>query len=396
MTTYISLLRGINVSGHKPIGMEELRYLYKSLGFSNVQSYIQSGNVIFSSEESSISTLVTIIQKAINDSFGFEVVVIIRTKEELNKIIENTPYSKQDISKLHVTFLSDSPKSIPIEEMKNDIDTFLISGTEIYLFCPSGYGRTKLSNNFFEKKLKVNATTRNWKTVMKLFEMGNLESCNVYTSEELLKQCPKPEGEIGKYVGIKMNDRHLDLWRWGLGYITIKEDYSILDVGCGGGKAIRLLADYVPKGSVFGVDHSKTMVKLSEEINEDLIANNRVQICNATVHNLPFENSRFELVTAFETYGFWSDIINSFIEVRRVLKPGGQFLIVNSAYTEESFEERNNYWRKLINLNIHSTDELKSILLKSGFISISIFEKMEDNWILAIAVNPNPIKNDKM
>jgi uncharacterized protein (DUF1697 family) len=175
MTTYISMLRGINVSGQKKIKMDELKKLYESLDFKNVQTYLHSGNVIFECSDTNVAKLINKIERKIKNSFGFDVLVLIRTITEIQKLIENTPFVKKDTSKLHVTFLSDTPTKSPINEInkiKDKSEEFFISGKEIYLFCPKGYGRTKLSNNFFERKLKLSATTRNWKTVNKLLEIA--------------------------------------------------------------------------------------------------------------------------------------------------------------------------------------------------------------------------------
>jgi len=180
MQTFISILRGINVSGQKKILMADLKKLYESLEFSEVQTYIQSGNVVFKSD-SKISDiqLARKIEKAISAKYKFEVPVIIRTKEELEKILSQNPFTKEksiDLKKLHVTFLSETPdreKVVQIEEVDFSPDQFIIKGKEIYLHIPNSYGETKLSNKFFENKLKVSATTRNWNTVNKLLELAS-------------------------------------------------------------------------------------------------------------------------------------------------------------------------------------------------------------------------------
>jgi SAM-dependent methyltransferase len=207
----------------------------------------------------------------------------------------------------------------------------------------------------------------------------------MYSQEELLRQCPKPEGEIGKYVGIKMNEKHPPLWEWGLSHVSINEDDHILDAGCGGGEAIKLLAKYSLTGLICGIDHSMEMVKLSLEITKELINTNRIQIYQASISKLPFSNNTFNLVTAFETYAFWPDILNDFKEVRRVMKPGGKFILVHSAYKHKLFDERNTYWSKLFNISIHSPDELKDVLSNAGFISVKTIEKVECNWLTVIA-----------
>lgn len=171
---YICLLRGINVSGQKLIKMEELKRMFESLGFTNVLTYIQSGNIIFQSSQTDISELTNSIKKEINRLFGFDVSTLLKTKNESTQIVKNNPFKGKDISKLHVTFLHKKPEKIPyteIEKVKNKSEEFLINNKEIYLFCPNGYGKTKLTNTYFEKKLKVPATTRNWKTTNKLDEL---------------------------------------------------------------------------------------------------------------------------------------------------------------------------------------------------------------------------------
>jgi len=176
--TFISILRGINVSGQKKILMTELKALYESLKFSDVNTYIQSGNVSFKTKEKLSDIQIAVkIEKAIYKKYAFEVPVIIRNEDELKKIISSNPFLKGkgiDIKKLHVTFLSQIPGDAEIKnisEVDYSPDRFAIHGKEIYLHIPESYGETKLSNNFFEKKLKVKATTRNWKTVNKLLEM---------------------------------------------------------------------------------------------------------------------------------------------------------------------------------------------------------------------------------
>lgn len=169
------MLRGINVSGQKKINMGDLKKFYESLDFKNVTTYIQSGNVVFECSDKNITAIKSAIEKKIKQLFDFDVAVFIRTKDELRKLIDNFPFSQKDIDKSYVTFLSDIPDPSHKEELdkgKAPAEEFFISGREIYLFFPDGYGRCRLSNNFIEKKMKLSATTRNWKTVTKLFELA--------------------------------------------------------------------------------------------------------------------------------------------------------------------------------------------------------------------------------
>jgi uncharacterized protein (DUF1697 family) len=179
METYISILRGINVSGQKLIRMEELKTLYERLGFSDVTTFIQSGNVIFKTGlEIPVNALSEKIEKAIEEKYKFFVPVIIRTADEIQAILVSNPFlDEEDIDreKLHVTFLDADPQhALSVDILANDLfpDRFVIIGKDVYLYCPGGYGNTKLSNAFFEKKLKVKSTTRNWKTVGKLGELA--------------------------------------------------------------------------------------------------------------------------------------------------------------------------------------------------------------------------------
>ncbi|MBY0426668.1 MAG: DUF1697 domain-containing protein [Cytophagales bacterium] len=180
MNTYIAILRGINVSGQKKILMSDLKDLFTSLGIEKVETYIQSGNVVFSMPEKvDCQEFSQRIEAAIFDKYQFQVPVIMRSKEEWDNAITNNPLRAKegiDIEKLHITFLSDLPDPNRLELISPYQylpDEFCILGKEVYLYCPVDYGHSKLSNNFFESKLKVKATTRNWKTVLKLQEIAS-------------------------------------------------------------------------------------------------------------------------------------------------------------------------------------------------------------------------------
>ena len=179
METYISVLRGINVSGQKKILMTDVKAIYEKLGFKDVKTYIQSGNVVFKSEKKLPETeAAQKIEDAIQKKYDFHVPVIIRSLPEIKKVIESNPFLQQkdvDLKKLHVTFLSEIPSEESVKNLENlsfSPDQFIINEKEIYLHIPESYGLTKLSNSFFEKKLKVKATTRNWNTINKLLEMS--------------------------------------------------------------------------------------------------------------------------------------------------------------------------------------------------------------------------------
>jgi uncharacterized protein (DUF1697 family) len=174
MEKYISILRGINVSGHKKILMADLIKLYESIGLSNPASYIQSGNVVFTADKKkSPEALSKTIEAAILKRYEFEVPVLVIPDHEFKKIIVENPFLIRDLDKdkLHVTFLAAEPSLQELENIKKynyPPDEFFILKKAIYIYCPNGYGNSKLSNTFFESKLKQKATTRNWKTICHL------------------------------------------------------------------------------------------------------------------------------------------------------------------------------------------------------------------------------------
>jgi uncharacterized protein (DUF1697 family) len=179
MNTYISFLRGINVSGQKKIKMTELKTVYQCLNYNDVTTYIQSGNVIFKSPESDSANLVMAIEQSIDTTFGYQVTVLLRKKEDLDTIISINPFLKIEnvnSDKLHVTFLTAEPEKTIIaalNEVQSGQDVFRVFGREIFLYCPDGYGRTKLTNTFFEIKLGISASTRNWNTVTMLSKIAH-------------------------------------------------------------------------------------------------------------------------------------------------------------------------------------------------------------------------------
>lgn len=180
MKTYIALLRGINVSGHNKVKMADLKQLFINLNFDNITTYIQSGNVIFSSSENEISKIEENIKDAIKKKFDYDVKVLVITKQDIEKIFASNPFLENqdpDITKMCVTFLSDLPTSENMLKLEkhtsNYTDEYKINEKHIFLHCPSGFAKTKLTNNLIERKLKLDATSRNWKTITKLVELSN-------------------------------------------------------------------------------------------------------------------------------------------------------------------------------------------------------------------------------
>lgn len=175
MTSYAALLRGINVSGRNPLPMARLTALLESLGHREVVTYIQSGNVVFTSSAPE-AKVASDIGSGIEEEFGFRVPVIVRTRAQLNQVVAGNPYLEagDDPAKLHVTFLATKPTRAAIATLdpgRSSPDEFSVRGREIFLLLPNGMGRTKLTIDYFEKRLATRATARNWNTVNKLLEL---------------------------------------------------------------------------------------------------------------------------------------------------------------------------------------------------------------------------------
>jgi uncharacterized protein (DUF1697 family) len=175
---YISILRGINVGTGRKVPMADLKKLCEKLGLQQVQTYIQSGNVVFElAKPEAIPILEIRLQQAFSGTFGFDIPVVIRTDGEWAESIAQNPFLKEenvDIDRLHLTCLKEVPSPEWLQKIKVFQylpDRYEIIGKDVFIFCAAGYGTSKLVNSFFESKLKVPATTRNWKTVMKLHEM---------------------------------------------------------------------------------------------------------------------------------------------------------------------------------------------------------------------------------
>ena len=177
MPTFISLFRGINVGGHHRIKMNELKNLYETLGLKDVRTYIQSGNVVFTSDDADTTRVQQQLEESVVQTFGFHVEIIARTADELQDIIAKNPFQGQQNKEAQwivVMFLATMPDNTAQENLLKTYggpEEIFFSGKEVFLYYTDGIGRSKLSNNFLEKKLKIVGTARNWNTVLQLQEM---------------------------------------------------------------------------------------------------------------------------------------------------------------------------------------------------------------------------------
>jgi uncharacterized protein (DUF1697 family) len=180
MARYVALLRGINVGGKNSMKMADLRSLFEAAGHRAVSTYLQSGNVVFrAGGESSVDALATDLEQKIAHQLGIEIHILLRTGPELADVVANVPIltAANDPRHLHVTFLKDEPDPDVVRELavpSAGDDEYHLIGREVYLHCPGGYGRTKLNNALWERRLAVPATTRNWNTVTQLAELAQL------------------------------------------------------------------------------------------------------------------------------------------------------------------------------------------------------------------------------
>ena len=174
LNKYVVLLRGINVGGKRKIKMDDLKTLLSSLNFQNITTYIQSGNIILETSKN-FKTIQTEIAAIVNTTYGFEVPVIAIKANLFTEILILNPFLKEaKTEQLHVTFLKDFPENTLIEGLSNKYsgqDKFKIIDKYVYIKCEGRYSASKLTNQFFEKYLKVETTTRNWKTIIKLSEL---------------------------------------------------------------------------------------------------------------------------------------------------------------------------------------------------------------------------------
>jgi len=176
LETHVALLRGINVGGKHKLPMKELAELVNGCGCSEVRTYIQSGNVVFAASRQCARELPPLLAQRIEERFGFQVPVIVRAREELARVMRDSPFVKAGLPEntLHVYFLADLPSADRVKSLaanRSAPDAFRVIGREIYLHLPNGMGRTKLTNTYFDSKLATVSTARNWATVKTLLKM---------------------------------------------------------------------------------------------------------------------------------------------------------------------------------------------------------------------------------
>lgn len=205
---------------------------------------------------------------------------------------------------------------------------------------------------------------------------------------DLMNQYKCPRGSQGRQVAKLMNQEHQPLTKWGLTKVKIAPDSVILDVGCGGGKTVNLLAQLAPDGKVFGIDQSSEMVAYSKKVNKKLIDQNRVEIIETTVEKMDFPDNFFNLVTACEVYYFWPILSDALKEINRVLKPLGGLLLINEMVQDGLYEVENSRLIELTHVRLIPLEQIRDVMQSIGFLNIQIYTLADSPWNAIFAQKP--------
>jgi ubiquinone/menaquinone biosynthesis C-methylase UbiE len=187
-----------------------------------------------------------------------------------------------------------------------------------------------------------------------------------------------------------MNKSHSGLTDWGLGHVSVEPHYTILDVGCGGGRTISKLARMASAGKVCGIDYSEASVAASTRTNAELIRSGRVEIRSGSVSRLPFPDTTFDLITAVETHFFWPDLPGDTREVVRVLKPGGTFILIAEIYkgARTAAAKMVEKHADRMGMTLLTVEEHRELLAGAGCADVQVIEEADKAWICAVGSKP--------
>jgi SAM-dependent methyltransferase len=204
----------------------------------------------------------------------------------------------------------------------------------------------------------------------------------------LLNQVRRPSRWIGRLFLKDMNRRHSALTDWGLGHARLGPQRAILDVGCGGGRTLAKLAALAPDARLVGVDYADGSVAEARSHNAALIDAGRLEVIRASVAALPGPAAQFDLVTAVESHYYWPDLARCFAEVRRVLRPGGQFVLIAECYAGGRFGWLIGLAMKPLRATVLSVEGHRAVLAEAGFDPIDVQTDARRGWICAVARAP--------
>lgn len=204
----------------------------------------------------------------------------------------------------------------------------------------------------------------------------------------IFRQVRKPSGPLGRSVVRAMSVSHSRMTDWGLQQATVAENAAVLDIGCGGGRAVHKLASLAPGGKVVGLDYSAASVAVARETNAQEIAAGRVHIEQGSVTVLPFPDGTFDVVTAVETHYYWPDLPANVREVLRVLKPGGVFVLIAETYRGGPLRLLYGIVMPLLRAAFLTDAEHRELLTQAGFSEVATKHFPGKNWICAIGRRP--------
>jgi ubiquinone/menaquinone biosynthesis C-methylase UbiE len=205
-----------------------------------------------------------------------------------------------------------------------------------------------------------------------------------------ISQCQKPTGWLGRLALWNMNSRHSKVTDWGLGHVSIEQEYTILDVGCGGGRTLSKLAAMAMQGKVYGIDHSEESVATSKKTNARLMNDGRVEVHHGSVSQLPFTEGMFDLVTAVETHFWWPDLPTGMREIFRVLRSGGTLIVVAEVYkgantTVAKLAEK---YASRAGMKMLDVDQHRELFAQAGYSDIQVVTEPDKGWICGIGRKP--------
>lgn len=200
----------------------------------------------------------------------------------------------------------------------------------------------------------------------------------------MVSQCRKPSGPVGRRILAAMNQRHSRVTDWGLAHVTIGGAFTILDVGCGGGRTVQKLAAAASEGKVCGIDYSPTSVAHAVETNRADIAGGRVDIREGTVSRLPYPDATFDLATAVETHYYWPNLIDDLREVLRVLKPGASLALIAETYRGQMGWFVLVLPMLLLGAKYLTVDQHREAFTAAGFVDVQVSVDRGKGWICAV------------
>jgi SAM-dependent methyltransferase len=205
------------------------------------------------------------------------------------------------------------------------------------------------------------------------------------TTNRRVTQCQKPVGWIGRAVLRNMNARHSGVTDWGLSHISVKQHFTILDIGCGGGRTVSKLAALATAGKVYGLDYSADSVAVASKTNREWIKSGRVEIHEGSVSQLPFGTDTFDLVVAVETHFWWPDLPGDVRELLRVLKPSGELAIIAEVYKGASTTTARlvEKYLPMTGMKLLSPEEHRNLLTDAGYSNVQIGTESSKGWIVA-------------